>query len=218
MCFTQVVAGVDEKGKVKIRMKEAVYVAQQAVTADGQNVTFYVAELRLTTKRYDLDEVQAFDTEGRRVKAGALSKLLAKEVPALVAAGRHQVDPLHLRLIKPGTLILVLPQPRPVAVPPLPGPRWAPPILPPAVQPPMAQPVLPPLPPAVPVPAVQAPVAGPAGANNVAPPVAALPALPALPVPAVRPVQAGPAGANNVAPPAALPARPAGPKAAPPKS
>src|SRR5262249_49817852 len=87
----------------------------------------------LVTREFDLKDVQAFDTRGKKLDAKALKKALSKEVPALMSADGKPVDPLHLRLIKDGTVILVLPVPArvvPVPIKPLPPVPVKPGVLP----------------------------------------------------------------------------------------
>jgi hypothetical protein len=65
------------------------------------------------TRSYKIKKVRIYDTEGRKVKPKALPKLLRKTTPVLVSTDGKKVDPLHLRLVREGTLILILPQPKP---------------------------------------------------------------------------------------------------------
>jgi RNA polymerase sigma factor (sigma-70 family) len=60
------------------------------------------------TETYDLKSVQVFDTKGQPVDPKVLSKLLKEETVAMATWGQLS-DPLHLRVLKEGTLILVLP-------------------------------------------------------------------------------------------------------------
>jgi RNA polymerase sigma factor (sigma-70 family) len=60
---------------------------------------------------YDLNEVQVLDTNGKKVSKKELAKRLKDETVAVAAFGGHPVDPLHLRVLKEGTLVLVLPAP-----------------------------------------------------------------------------------------------------------
>ena len=58
---------------------------------------------------YDLKEVQVFDTKGKEVGKKELEKLLKEETVAVAAFGDQPPDPLHLRILKEGTLIFLLP-------------------------------------------------------------------------------------------------------------
>jgi hypothetical protein len=74
---------------------------------------------KLRTQTYDLDDVQVIDTKGKKVDPKELTKLLKEETVALASLHGRPVDPLHLRVIKDGTLIFVLPAPK--ATPGFPG-------------------------------------------------------------------------------------------------
>jgi RNA polymerase sigma factor (sigma-70 family) len=83
---------------------------------------------------YDLGDVQVLDTSGKKVDKKELLKLLKDETVALRSFGGHPIDPLHLRVLKEGTLIFILPGPKgggflplPDQAIPLPAPE-APPV------------------------------------------------------------------------------------------
>jgi hypothetical protein len=61
--------------------------------------------------RCDIKEIRIYDARGRRISRTAIPGLLQKKdpVPVLVSADGKQVDPSHLRDVKPTTLILVFP-------------------------------------------------------------------------------------------------------------
>jgi hypothetical protein len=73
----------------------------------------------LRSQTYDLDDVTVLDTRGRKLDKKAVVKLLKKETVALASMWGQQVDPLHLRVLKDGILVFVLPPPK--GVPGLPG-------------------------------------------------------------------------------------------------
>jgi RNA polymerase sigma factor (sigma-70 family) len=89
-------------------------------------VTTYKASSCEVTRTCDLAEVRAYDTQGEAVDAKDLRKMLQKETVGLIAQDRTQVDPLHLRLYKKGTLIFVLPRSGPEPVPTAPTPPAVP--------------------------------------------------------------------------------------------
>jgi RNA polymerase sigma factor (sigma-70 family) len=62
---------------------------------------------------YDLEEVQVFDTKGKAIEKKELAKLLKDETVAVATFGDQPPDPLHLRILKEGTPVLVLPLPPP---------------------------------------------------------------------------------------------------------
>lgn len=57
----------------------------------------------------DLKEVHVLDTKGKEVDKKELPKLLKEETLAVASFG--EVDPLHLRILKEGTLVFILPSP-----------------------------------------------------------------------------------------------------------
>jgi RNA polymerase sigma factor (sigma-70 family) len=111
-------------------------IAQAAAGPDGRVLIFYAAACYSPVTRYvrnvddyrpetsyvlrqqsyfvgpKADEVQAFTAEGRRLTSDQLRERLRGE-PAyptvLISADRKPVNPLHLRVVKPDTVILILP-------------------------------------------------------------------------------------------------------------
>jgi hypothetical protein len=133
-------------------------------------------------ERYDLKDVDVFNTRGKRVGKKEVVRRLKQETVAVAFVGGQKADPLHLRVLRDDLLVFVLPPPRG-----LPGFRG---IAPPGVPVPQPAPLLPPgaekapqQPPALP------PAGGGAGG------------LPALPPPGGYDVN-GPAGGASSAPPA----------------
>jgi hypothetical protein len=106
----QVLVRLGRKGQLAVRTATTKYRAVQALDGAGNKVTVYLPEAGTTTRSYDLDEVRIYDTAGKKMESKALPGLLTKEIPALASADGKKVDPLHLRLIKEGTLILILPE------------------------------------------------------------------------------------------------------------
>jgi hypothetical protein len=86
----------------------------------------------LRSQTYDLDDVTVLDTRGRKLNKKTVAKLLKKETVALASLWGQEVDPLHLRVLKDGVLVFVLPPPK--GVPGIPGGPVGPgvPVLPPA--------------------------------------------------------------------------------------
>jgi hypothetical protein len=58
---------------------------------------------------YDLKEVQVFNTKGKEIGKNELEKLLKDETVAVASFGDQLPDPLHLRILKEGTLVFLLP-------------------------------------------------------------------------------------------------------------
>jgi hypothetical protein len=76
----------------------------------------------LQSQTYDLDDVDVLDVKGKKLDKKDVAKLLKEEAPALASLYGQKVDPLHLRLVKEGTLIFELPMPKNMpGVPGFPG-------------------------------------------------------------------------------------------------
>jgi hypothetical protein len=80
-----------------------------------QTITTYLRSLEHVATETALEKVTAYNTRGEVIDAKRLSRMLAKETLVLVT---QEWDPLQVRLVKEGTLILVLPvMPQPVMPP-----------------------------------------------------------------------------------------------------
>jgi hypothetical protein len=87
------------------------------------------------TLRYDLDKVEVFDTDGKKVEKSEIAKRLKKNPLAVASLLGEPVEASHLRVLKEGTLVFVPPAPAPapagvggVEIPgPLPGAPGIPP-------------------------------------------------------------------------------------------
>ncbi|MBI1918671.1 MAG: sigma-70 family RNA polymerase sigma factor [Planctomycetes bacterium] len=148
-----------DEGKVVIRMPvTATRYREVAVPGKERDRIVYTPETVQTEQRMMIDsrEVRAFGTDGKEIDAKKLARLLAKETPVLVSADGKPIDPFYLRIVKEGTLlVLIVPtspplvptlsQPTPVqAVPPPTGAPLPPTEPAPVVPPPRAPAVLPP--------------------------------------------------------------------------
>lgn len=97
-------------GKVAIRTTQApVYRPRTVIDPDGVSHTFYEVSFTLRTDRYERSEIEVYDTHRRKLDTRDLPKWLKEEIPALLVVGGREIDPLHLRLIKEGTLIFAVP-------------------------------------------------------------------------------------------------------------
>jgi RNA polymerase sigma factor (sigma-70 family) len=114
-----------DKGHIGVRTRGYHYEPVTTVMEGRPPVTSYTLNETVTTNVYDCDAVQVFDVKGKRVDVKQLPRLLKEETVALVVQGGGPVDPLHLRLLKVGTLLFVLP-PLPPLSPPPPLPLAAP--------------------------------------------------------------------------------------------
>jgi hypothetical protein len=118
----------------------------------------------LQAQVFDLKDIQIFDTKGKRVDTTDLGKLLNEETVAMAVWG-NVIDPLHLRVLKDGTLTFLLPVPQgfgPANMPGAPGGQamplqWNEHVIPPIPGGPGGQ-VVPPLP------------GGPGGGGGIVPP------------------------------------------------
>jgi RNA polymerase sigma factor (sigma-70 family) len=70
---------------------------------------------------YDLDGVEVLDTKGNKLDKKEVVKLLKDETPAVASFGGEKVDPLHLRVLKDGILMFVLPPQKITPIGPVPA-------------------------------------------------------------------------------------------------
>src|SRR5262249_22566004 len=70
------------------------------IKEDGQEreVFWYEPVSSDVAESFPVSGVQAFDTNGQRLDAKALTKMLAKETAVLVSADGQKVDPFHLQV------------------------------------------------------------------------------------------------------------------------
>jgi hypothetical protein len=123
----QALVALRGEGRLAVWRTATVYEPQSYLDR-GKPVTYYAAASLPVQEHYKLEAVRVFDAKGSVVDAGELPRLLKGETLVLVAADGRPVDPLHLRLVKEGTLVLVLPPP---AVPPATvAPTWEQPMVP----------------------------------------------------------------------------------------
>jgi hypothetical protein len=77
---------------------------------------------------FDLRELKVRDIAGKELDRKQLPKLLERERPVLVVCdGPGRIDPVFLKVIKEGTLILVIPEPKALPSVPPATPPGAPP-------------------------------------------------------------------------------------------
>ncbi|MCI0460569.1 MAG: sigma-70 family RNA polymerase sigma factor [Gemmataceae bacterium] len=119
---------LEEDGRLTVWQARVTYVPKTVRVSPERAVTTYEQTSVLVPQTYGLGEVRASDSKGREVKASELRQRLPGETLALVATDGQPVDPLHLRLVRDGTLILVVPV-RAAAL--APAPPSAPAVVPP---------------------------------------------------------------------------------------
>src|SRR5205085_6280882 len=74
---------------------------------------------KVISTTYDIDDVKVLDTKGKEIDKKDLPKLLKEESVAMASPWGQTVDPLHLRVLKDGALMFVLPAPK--GMPGVPG-------------------------------------------------------------------------------------------------
>ena len=87
--------------------------------APAPGVAFAQPAWELGAQTYDLDDVQVLNTRGRKLDKKTVVRLLKKETVAMASLWGQEVDPLHLRVLKDGILVFVLPLPK--VAPAVPG-------------------------------------------------------------------------------------------------
>jgi RNA polymerase sigma factor (sigma-70 family) len=102
----QALATVDKNGALLTRVSCTYYTPVTSTDNQGNKVTSYRADTKVAETQYDTKELRAYNTHGEAVDTKMLAKMLAKETLVLVTT---EYDPLHLRVLKEGTLVLVLP-------------------------------------------------------------------------------------------------------------
>jgi RNA polymerase sigma factor (sigma-70 family) len=107
MPLTQVRVRLDKNGKLVVKSAVRNGSHRDAVAADGG-----ASEPETTTiqiQRFDLAGVKVLDAKGKTVDESELARLLKKETIAMASLHGEPIDPLHLRVLKEGTLVFALP-------------------------------------------------------------------------------------------------------------
>jgi hypothetical protein len=117
----QVLAHMDRDGNVVIRQtvpqyREEVRQRTRFVKENGRRVpvteTYKVTVVIQVpvTRKLPARSVHVYGTDGKKMDASALPKLLKKETVVLLSADGRPVDSFYLQLVRQGTLVLVHPQ------------------------------------------------------------------------------------------------------------
>jgi RNA polymerase sigma factor (sigma-70 family) len=118
----QALAELRKDGQLKV-WRAAMSYRSQAIDSGGRLTSIYVPVTSFTKSSYPLEEVKGYDMQGKRIAWKKLRDLLKEQTLVLLAPNGSPVDPLHLRLYKEGTILLVVPEEEcapPVATPPEP--------------------------------------------------------------------------------------------------
>ena len=106
----QVIARMTGKSSVTLVIPYHEFVREEV--NDGMGSVRIVPVLREESRSVSLKEVKVVRADGKEVDVKQLPELLVRPLPALCSADGKVVDPLHLRLVKDGTLIFVGPTPK----------------------------------------------------------------------------------------------------------
>lgn len=98
-----------DRDKLVVKTNRAYYEPKQVKDAAGRQVTTYAVRNYMETNRYEVQTVEVYDMKRRKLDNLDMAQWLRQEIPALLLVGTRDIDPLHLRLIKDGTLIFVVP-------------------------------------------------------------------------------------------------------------
>lgn len=121
----QVLARVDKDGKLVVKAEQmvAVGVRRPPLGEDpppGPRVLIKAPMSRPHDPfewAYDLKKVRVFDTKGKEIGKKEWAKRLKDETVAVASFGDQPPDLLHLRILREGTLVFVLPLPPPDQMP-----------------------------------------------------------------------------------------------------
>jgi hypothetical protein len=108
-----VIVSWGKSGHIDLRMETLKLVPGTVkVMREGKEEDFHCNILKdvEVTRHIALKDVTVYRTDGKRVDPHAVPGLLRKEVLALCSIDGAPVDPIHFRLIKEGTLLLVVPR------------------------------------------------------------------------------------------------------------
>src|SRR5439155_24937998 len=77
----------------------------------GRAVYYFDPVANENVMQFDSKDVQVFTVEGKAVDSKEVEELLAgKKTVVLASSDGRKVDPFYLRIIKEGTLVLVIPK------------------------------------------------------------------------------------------------------------
>jgi hypothetical protein len=106
------VASLATGGRLRVTdssTSRAHYPAREADAAQAENHIFTTTVITVTVDLRLRDAGLAF-SDGRKVTDEAVAEVLAREAPVVISADGGPVDPLFLRLIRPNTIVVTIPQ------------------------------------------------------------------------------------------------------------
>jgi hypothetical protein len=108
----QVLVSLGKEGKLKVTSAVTGFVMVSRAYPGGES---FSTELITTVRSQtvDLDDLRVVDTKGARIDRKTLAKLIKGETVAVALFDGQDIDPLHLRVLKEGTLVFLLPAPKP---------------------------------------------------------------------------------------------------------
>lgn len=109
--LTQVRVRLDKNGKLVVKMT----IGSRPSSPVGPGARARAPADDITTiqiHRFEPADVQVTDTKGKKIDKSELANLIKKETVAMASLYGEPVDPLHLRVLKEGTLVFALPAPR----------------------------------------------------------------------------------------------------------
>jgi len=123
------IVSLDKEGRFVMPMIMPVNVpvqVQEPVTRNGKTEvitqTVYRTEFQQVVQKWDARNFHVYDTTGKEILFAQLPGLLANPTPVLISYQGPKMDPLYLKVVKEGTLILVPPKPAPGLPPEAPVP------------------------------------------------------------------------------------------------
>jgi RNA polymerase sigma factor (sigma-70 family) len=105
--LTQVRVRLDKNGKLVVKTAIRNGAHRAFVTSEGGAPEPETTTIQI--QRFDLAGVKVLDAKGKTIDESELAKLLKKETIAMASLHGEPIDPLHLRVLKEGTLVFALP-------------------------------------------------------------------------------------------------------------
>jgi hypothetical protein len=109
-----VCASIAKDGKIIVGIPVITYkTVTTKIKKDGEEKEAYYYEpvAKEHVKSFEASDVKAFDVQGKPMDSKELAKLLEKKTLVLCSTDSRKVDPFYLRIIKDGTVVLVISKP-----------------------------------------------------------------------------------------------------------